>query len=240
MVPHVIEPVSARTARARFVGETLRIALPIHWPEAEKAKAVARFLRWAARHRAEEEALPPPEAGLRERWESAAFEAYVRALNAETLKAPLASVKVGSARSSRLAQCNTKLRALTFSRYAIDGMPERALRYLVLHELAHLFEANHSPRFWAHVARFEPDYRRQRRIAQAHFSRQTAGRPGAPAAPEARPAPAPLPVAAERVSPPRAASLSPPSLSPPSAPPADPAPDAHPFGPLFGFWTPRP
>ena len=34
------------------------------------------------------------------------------------------------------------------------------LRYLMIHELCHGRYMNHSQRFWKHVARFEPDYRR--------------------------------------------------------------------------------
>lgn len=33
------------------------------------------------------------------------------------------------------------------------------LRYLLIHELAHRSHMNHGPRFWAHVERYEPDYR---------------------------------------------------------------------------------
>jgi predicted metal-dependent hydrolase len=32
------------------------------------------------------------------------------------------------------------------------------VRYLLIHELCHLRWMNHSKRYWAHVARFEPDY----------------------------------------------------------------------------------
>jgi hypothetical protein len=40
--------------------------------------------------------------------------------------------------------------------------------YLVLHELAHLREMNHSPRFWAEVARLCPDYRQAERWLKQH------------------------------------------------------------------------
>ena len=41
-------------------------------------------------------------------------------------------------------------------------MPLRLVDYVVAHELAHLVEMNHSPRFWKTVARIVPDYRARR------------------------------------------------------------------------------
>lgn len=41
-------------------------------------------------------------------------------------------------------------------------MPPRILDYVVVHELAHRKEMNHSPAFWAEVERVLPDYREQR------------------------------------------------------------------------------
>lgn len=40
--------------------------------------------------------------------------------------------------------------------------PPRLLDYVVAHEMAHLVEMNHSPRFWAVVERLCPDYRSAR------------------------------------------------------------------------------
>lgn len=37
------------------------------------------------------------------------------------------------------------------------------LDYVIIHELCHFYEANHSPRFWAHVAEYYPKYKEARR-----------------------------------------------------------------------------
>lgn len=84
---------------------------------------------------------------------------YVRRINEATYKVTLGGVRIGSAKYSRLAQINLKTRVITFSRYAIENVPERGRRYLVIHELAHVLEANHNKRFWELVERFEPNYK---------------------------------------------------------------------------------
>ena len=42
-------------------------------------------------------------------------------------------------------------------------VPEDLLDYVVVHELAHRLEMNHSPRFWTVVEREMPDYRERRK-----------------------------------------------------------------------------
>jgi len=47
--------------------------------------------------------------------------------------------------------------------YKILFLPERAQDYVIAHELCHLKEFNHSPRFWELVTRASPDYLEIRR-----------------------------------------------------------------------------
>ncbi|MCC0063019.1 MAG: M48 family metallopeptidase [Defluviimonas sp.] len=46
--------------------------------------------------------------------------------------------------------------------------PAEVLDYVAAHEVAHLAEMNHSPAFWAVVARLVPDYERHRRWLRSH------------------------------------------------------------------------
>ena len=55
--------------------------------------------------------------------------------------------------------------------------PPEVLDYVVVHELCHRKELNHSPRFWAEVARILPDYQIQRTWLKAHGSRLIARLP---------------------------------------------------------------
>jgi predicted metal-dependent hydrolase len=46
--------------------------------------------------------------------------------------------------------------------------PPAVLDYVVVHELCHLREPNHSPRFWAVLESVRPDYRAPQRWLREH------------------------------------------------------------------------
>ena len=47
--------------------------------------------------------------------------------------------------------------------WRLAAAPPEALDYVVIHELCHLREMNHSKKFWAHVREACPDYKARRR-----------------------------------------------------------------------------
>ena len=46
--------------------------------------------------------------------------------------------------------------------------PDEIIDYVVVHELCHLKEMNHSPRFWAEVEKIFPDYKERRKWLKDH------------------------------------------------------------------------
>jgi predicted metal-dependent hydrolase len=54
--------------------------------------------------------------------------------------------------------------------WRIAKMPEELLDYVIIHELAHLRELNHSPAFWAIVAEHCPEYRTRRKELREYSS----------------------------------------------------------------------
>ncbi|CAN5389195.1 hypothetical protein BH11CYA1_BH11CYA1_22130 [soil metagenome] len=87
------------------------------------------------------------------------MQSYVKRINDATFNVTIGGVRIGSAKYTRLAQINLKTKVITFSRFAIENVPERGRRYLVLHELAHVHEASHNQYFWNLVGKHEPDYK---------------------------------------------------------------------------------
>ena len=52
--------------------------------------------------------------------------------------------------------------------YRIALLPFELAEYIIIHEVCHLFELNHSVRFWNHVSRFLPDYEKRRKQLRSY------------------------------------------------------------------------
>jgi predicted metal-dependent hydrolase len=83
----------------------------------------------------------------------------------ETLGVEYKAISVKDTRS-RWGSC-TSDGHLSFS-WRLIMAPPKVLDYVAAHECAHLLEMNHSPKFWAHVSRCVPDWKRQRAWLRTH------------------------------------------------------------------------
>ncbi|MDQ6955193.1 MAG: SprT family zinc-dependent metalloprotease [Mariprofundaceae bacterium] len=114
-------------------------------PEQDKANQVARVLHAWLKVRARE-SLPD------------CLQAVALEMNAayQAVSIRLQKTRWGSCSSLGNINLNAKLLLL----------PPEVVRYVLVHELAHLKHMNHSPLFWHHVAQFEPEFARKRKELQ--------------------------------------------------------------------------
>lgn len=68
------------------------------------------------------------------------------------------NIKITSAKT-RFGSCSAE-NSLCFSLYLAD-FPIEAIDYVVVHELCHILEHNHSKRFWEQVKKYLPDYKKR-------------------------------------------------------------------------------
>lgn len=193
MEVNITEKRRIKRATAAIRDNAIRINIPRHWSKKDKDEAIRILTRKVQTQQAREEKIlgqftPDQLITIRDRQELTGF---VNRINRETFNAPLKKVRIGTARYSRVAQVNLKSGIMTVSRFCLRNVPEAALRYLIVHELAHFYERNHGQRFWALVARYVPDYKRQIKVMNAFHSKavweeehQPAGASGTSGLPE--------------------------------------------------------
>jgi predicted metal-dependent hydrolase len=139
----VTSPNRRRTVSARMVDGVLELRVPAAMPVAERAE-------WAERMRVRLERRL-----RRARPTDAVLEERARALNRRHFDGRLRWNSIAYAeQTSRWGSCTFAAGTIRISTRAAE-LPGWVLDYLLVHELAHLEEPNHGPRFWTLVNRYQ-------------------------------------------------------------------------------------
>jgi predicted metal-dependent hydrolase len=133
-----------RTVSAYQDGDRVIVLIPARFSPAEEQEWVARMV-----------ARLDGASGRRPRDGDAALARRARELSDRYLagQAHPASVHWVSAMRTRWGSCTPTERTIRLSR-ALQDMPTWVQDYVLLHELAHLVEPGHGPRFWRLVQRY--------------------------------------------------------------------------------------
>lgn len=67
--------------------------------------------------------------------------------------------------TSRHGSCSGATHSLTFNAKLCE-YPKTFIEYVVVHELCHFIEMNHSDAFWREVARILPDWKERRKLGR--------------------------------------------------------------------------
>ena len=163
-----------KTLAAEIRDGRLLIRAPLRTQNAEIEAFISGHRRWIETHLAEAQKRQAAiaEAGLLTPEELDALCEKARRVIPERVAyyAPLVGVRYGRVtvrrHRSRWGSCSAQGN-LSFNCLLMLAPPE-VLDSVVVHELCHRLEMNHSPRFWAEVERVMPDYRERHRWLKEH------------------------------------------------------------------------
>jgi hypothetical protein len=136
-------PRRKKTISGKLVGDELFIYLPDGLPEKEEEKWVAKVVKYFKRR---ERSRKLNNEYLKKRAEM---------LNRKYFdgKLKIKSIKFVTNQNSRFGSCTTEKGTIRIS-HRVANMPTWVLDYLIVHELAHLVQPNHSKAFWKLVNRY--------------------------------------------------------------------------------------
>ena len=144
------------------------VRAPMRAPKKTIDAFVSAHEAWIAKHlesqRQRSASAPPPPTAA----EIEALKAQARALLPEkvaywsqVMGLVPTGVKITAARK-RYGSCSGK-NSLCFSCFLMEK-PEAAIDLVVVHELCHIREKNHGPRFYALLAQYLPDYKERQKL----------------------------------------------------------------------------
>ncbi len=129
---------------------------------ADRAAWIARARAAVLARREAEAAVPLPDREEALACMRALCEAYYPRFAAQCPGGAMPRVVVRDM-TTRWGSCSLRTGTLAFAR-RLCAMPPDAREYVVVHEFCHFAHPDHSPAFWAAVARVLPDWRRRRAL----------------------------------------------------------------------------
>lgn len=139
-----------RTSQARLEGDKVIVMVPASLSAAEEDKVVRELVDKLEARRARSRSLASDEALM----------ARATTLSARYLDgaATPTSVRWVTNQNTRWGSCSALAGSIRLS-HRVQTMPDYVIDHVLLHELAHLIESNHGPRFYALVTPY-PHYER--------------------------------------------------------------------------------
>lgn len=144
---------------------TVAVSVPLRTSAEAADRFVAERAQWVqearerARRRAARDAQPLPDRETALAYFTAMSDKVYPAF-AGVLNGQKPAIKVRSM-TSCWGVCHMAKRQITFA-LQLYNMPEAAQIYVVVHEYCHFLQPNHSPAFWAEVAKLMPDWKARR------------------------------------------------------------------------------
>ena len=146
---------------------TVAVSVPLRTSAEAADRFVAERAQWVqearerARRRAARDAQPLPDRETALAYFTAMSDKVYPAF-AGVLNGQKPAIKVRSM-TSCWGVCHMAKRQITFA-LQLYNMPEAAQIYVVVHEYCHFLQPNHSPAFWAEVAKLLPDWKARRAL----------------------------------------------------------------------------
>lgn len=149
----------------------IRVRVPFSVTDAEIAQVLKEKSSWIEKHRKQ---MLERQQSVREMWGNRLSAQDIQALADQAVKIIPEKVRYFAGKIGvdygRISIRNQKTRwgscsgkgNLNFN-CLLMLTPDEVQDYVVIHELCHRKEMNHSPKFWAEVAKFMPDYKQKRK-----------------------------------------------------------------------------
>lgn len=167
-IPYKLVRSNRRTIGIQIAAGGVVVRAPAHLPAAEIDRFVRSKRSWIEAHLAQLPATQPK--FTQDELEALAGKALTVIPSRVAHFAPIVGVTWGKItirnQRSRWGSCSAKGN-LNFN-CLLMLTPGHVIDYVVVHELCHWLEMNHSARFWAQVERVLPNYRRSRDWLKEH------------------------------------------------------------------------